>query len=1155
MIRVNHARLFSLAALSALIGCSGGGSSSGSSQTGGDFVVLQTDPLNNARLYLNDPISFDFSNNVDLASVNLNTVTFQVFDQSGSQVYEPVAGTFQIGTSPGDTDAGRRLSFVPQFPTSNTYDNGGFRPGRTYIVQLVGGTVLNGTVVRDTSRKPLSLPYSLRVQTADGATPNQLFRNTLPGGPRRVGLEVTPTPDSAGVTLNKLGQPPVEIRLQFDQALNPSTDNVPTNVETNPLLRTQNARGRLFLEYDDLVYGVNTWIPAEVELERNDSTGSTVVLRPIGVLPNNAQVRVVVESTLEDISGESNVSNAAYERVFGTFQTQRTYEQQFDGLIQEFLTADAIDLEAPFSEPRAEVGPGYLKAGFDFEGTATAIEYEPTRRDTILNTEFTQVVPKVGTPYNVSGGVFNFKNVRIPPGVVVQGQGNNPLVFLVSGSFVVEGTVSVRGGDGARVESSATANLPKAGGDGVAGGGDGGDGSPSATARDLTGGTGKGPLQVANGGGVGGRLACVAGCTRGSGGGGGSMATQGDPNYKQKQVAAGANGGNPPNAQPIFQQQVGIGGNGCDGAAGTVTRTLTGGTSGPTVFTDARSDNNFWGSAIRRSPTVDLRITGELAVPIGGGGGGGGGDLSYNGSCSTDDVNFQNDSSGGGGGGGGGVLIVKALGPIVIAESGNVTADGGHGGGGEQGASSSRAGGGGGGAGGMVILMSATRIEINAKGTGNNYTYTQNDYAFSVSADGGVCRTGTFGTPVITGKYPASGQAVLAGSSYDARPLGGFGGMGIVQLMAPPGTNADNSNTILDDNVKIYRAGLELTGNTNPTKQSVLAWRGFVNSLGQFVDDFGVQTNIGDNEGDIRPSPILMPVPFSSKTRLRSKWIDTGASVRRALLADDGQPRGIVEVGGAQAGPTYQFADLDPTTGYAVFDTTGVNAQNAQAVYTTVAGPFDVQSLSASATHLGQPAYTVELTSAALGGTNDLYSQYELELLDANDDPLRRGVDGTISPTVEGDKISYRILTHGNRILTVDTSGGALPTVAQAAKVRIVSKFFKFVTDGSEGLGGTYPASVGQGRVPLANVRIGFAFHQNPASSTAQRYPAQAGTYVYDLNDPQVQDAIRQLGAAYVQWDILFDCSFQSQPSDVPPDFGPSTPRPELHFLRLPFRF
>ena len=442
MNRVTHARLFSLAALAALAGCSGGGSSSGSIKTGGNFVVLQTDPLSNARLYLNDPISFDFSKDVDLSSVNLTTVSFQVFDQSGTQVYEPVAGEFELGTSPGDAAPGRRLSFVPRFPTSNTYDNGGFRPGRTYVVQLVGGSTVNGTVIRDASGKGLLQPFSLRVQTAEGATPNQLFRNSVPGGPRRLGLEVSPTPDTAGVALNKLGQPPVEIRLVFDQALNPSTDNVPTNVETNPLLRSANARGRLFLEYDDLVYGVNTWIPAEVELERNDRTGSTVVLRPIGVLPNNAEVRVVVESTLEDISGESNVSNAAYNRVFGTFRTQRSYEQQFDGLIESFLSSDSIDLQAPFSEPLAEVGPGYIKAGFAFEGTTTTIEYEPTRRDTVLNTDFTQVVPKVGTPYNVSGGVFNFKNVRIPPGVTVQGQGTNPMVFLVSGSFTVEGTLS-----------------------------------------------------------------------------------------------------------------------------------------------------------------------------------------------------------------------------------------------------------------------------------------------------------------------------------------------------------------------------------------------------------------------------------------------------------------------------------------------------------------------------------------------------------------------------------------------------------------------------------------------------------------------------------------------------------------------------------------
>src|SRR5690606_21936694 len=122
------------------------------------FVVRQTEPLNNARLYLNDPISIDFSNRVDLSSADLTTFSFQVLDQSLSPVFEPVAGVFRLSTSPSDAEAGRRLQFVPRFPTNNTYDNGGFRPGRTYIVQLVGGNRLNGTVIRDQSGKGLTQP-------------------------------------------------------------------------------------------------------------------------------------------------------------------------------------------------------------------------------------------------------------------------------------------------------------------------------------------------------------------------------------------------------------------------------------------------------------------------------------------------------------------------------------------------------------------------------------------------------------------------------------------------------------------------------------------------------------------------------------------------------------------------------------------------------------------------------------------------------------------------------------------------------------------------------------------------------------------------------------------------------------------------------------
>ncbi|MBL8756309.1 MAG: Ig-like domain-containing protein, partial [Planctomycetes bacterium] len=985
MIRVKTARLFSLAILAAVAACSGGGGTTAGIKTGGDFVVLKTEPSDNATLYLNDAIKIDFSKPVNLDSVDLSTFSFRVQDQIGNVVAEPVAGTFQLDASPGDDAVGRRLLFLPKLPTNDLYTNGGFRPGRTYTVQLVGGSRVNGTVLRDADGKGLAEPKSFRFVTADGTTPAQLFRNTLTGGPRRTAFEVSPQGDAGGVWLNKLGTAQLELRLRFDQPLNPSNANVPVSVVTDPSTRNSGNRGRVFLEYDDPILGNNTWIPADVELESNTVLGSSVVLRPLGVLPNNATVRVVVERTLEDISGESNVSNAAYERVFATFKTRRAYEQQFDAIVEDFETTSAADPSAAFAEPTAEVGPGYLKAGFGFEGSNTGAEFEPTTPETILNTNFTLVTPKVGAPYNVSGGVFNFKNVKIPAGKIVKGTGSNPMVWLVSGTFEVEGTLSVRGGDGTLVTTSGNAYLPKAGGAGVCGGGDGGAGSPSATKRDLAGANGNGPLQAAGQGGVGGAMPCVTGCNRAAGGGGGGFATQGDPNFKIKAAAPGTwPVANPTNVFTVFQQQQGIGGNACSGASGAVSRNVQGAAAGSTVFADARNDNNFWGVGVRFDGTP-LRITGELAQPMGGGGGGGGGDLSYS-TCDTADVNFENDSSGGGGGGGGGVLIVKALGPIIIADGGKILADGGHGGGGEQSGSSNKAGGGGGGAGGMVILMSATRIDINARGTNGRYRYgapgtstDTNDFDFSISADGGVSVSGTFGTATVLKKYNGATATPFAipadwGFNHDSAPRGGFGGMGIVQLMAPPGTNADNTNTILDDNIRVFRAGTLQTG---AGKRDLLAWRGFPNLIGQGVDDFNTVITIGDNEGDIRPSPVLLPTPVAAKTRLRSNWIDTGFTARRGLAGDDNLPRGIVEQPGLGivAGPRYEFAGTTGTTGYAAYSVTG---SSALASFPIVIPATDITSVNTNATtQLGEAAYRVNLASAALGTDIDRFVHYE----------------------------------------------------------------------------------------------------------------------------------------------------------------------------------
>ena len=76
-------------------------------------------------------------------------------------------------------------------------------------------------------------------------------------------------------------------------------------------------------------------------------------------------------------------------------------------------------------------------------------------------------------------------------------------------------------------------------------------------------------------------------------------------------------------------------------------------------------------------------------------------------------------------------------------------------------------------------------------------------YGFSVSADGGIGEQGRFNGTPINAKYPPPPGATGPGS-WDNNAAGGFGGHGVVQLMAPPGTNTqDQTNTVLDDNKKL----------------------------------------------------------------------------------------------------------------------------------------------------------------------------------------------------------------------------------------------------------------------------------------------------------------------------------------------------------------
>jgi len=475
--------------------------------------------------------------------------------------------------------------------------------------------------------------------------------------------------------------------------------------------------------------------------------------------------------------------------------------------------------------------------------SAQPFDYEPMGK-VFMDTDVAEITPVNGAPYTVLGGVFVFRNVHIKPGVLVRGTGSRPMVWIVLGNVTVDGHLRLDGADGASVTSVGSANYPAPPGLGMCSGGDGGRGSPSTTSQSPAGEAGFGPWQVTGGGGGGGSLALVSLCGRGSGGGGGAFATHGDPYYKAKGLGTS------------FIQQYGFGGFGCVGPSGSPARALPGGSVALSPFIDARLDNNFLGVGfnVQRGNFIQ----GELRQPMGGSGGGAGGDLA----AQLGNLNWTANHKAGAGGGGGGALVILAAGKITV--SGRISADGGNGGGGERGGNNELSGGGGGGAGGMIALYSLTGIELYTQGE----TYANNDFDFSLSADGGVgLQRGGYGVSAINDKYPPPQN----GATWDQHPTGGMGGLGLIQLCVPPGNNADGTNTLLDDNIAVIRGGQRLTG---VEKTRFLGWRGYPNAQGVWVGDdnrptynnppmvagYPAWANSWDDEGDMRPAPILLPI-------------------------------------------------------------------------------------------------------------------------------------------------------------------------------------------------------------------------------------------------------------------------------------------------------
>ncbi|MFO1076775.1 MAG: hypothetical protein U1E73_03510 [Planctomycetota bacterium] len=524
--------------------------------------------------------------------------------------------------------------------------------------------------------------------------------------------------------------------------------------DVDPVVREIARRGNLWLEYDDPERGAGTWLPASVELEQNDSDGAVVVLRPQGVLPNNAEVRVIVEPTLADIAGESNAGDPAFDRVFGTFRTDSAYEQQWNGIVDSFVDDRGIDRGAVFAEPMAEIGPGYVKAAFDFEGAETTVDYAPTSLETVLDTSFTQIVPVTGLPQNVSGGVFRFRNVTIPQGAIVRGVGPNPMVFVCTGDVRVRGL-------GCRC-AAATASAPTPWRRRTTRRAAASRAAPAATAatvheqrrppaRSAASATARGRCYTA--------AAAAADCP--------AWRSARRATAAARAVAAGPSrrrairGIAPRRRRRTCSRSV-------SGAAATTQRSRGFADRGAARQRARRRGSRVHRLAGRQRP---LRRRDRPRSPV---------RIPANSTCRsaaaaaaaaattpTTSTATQIRRS----------PTTRATAAVATQRrrradrqgarrdrghgTDRIVADGSYGGGGAQAEflqprrrrwrRRRRR---------MVILMSSRRIVLHAHGTPRaRWLYSQNDYDFCVSADGSVCRTGTFGGPAVAGKYPAGRAA------------------------------------------------------------------------------------------------------------------------------------------------------------------------------------------------------------------------------------------------------------------------------------------------------------------------------------------------------------------------------------------------------------
>jgi len=1109
--------------------------------------VLSINVANGMTWKINRPIDVEFSADVDMATVSLNTV--RVMDGTGRSA----TGTFALLVrSTGEIEP-RTVRFRPRCPVEEDFSDAGLQPGTTYQLQVLGSNE-GGSTVRSTAGEALEQGKLVTFHTPDSDNPLLLFVDQVPGPPqvrlRGAGLpedeeEATylelggerayferneaqegSLPEGFKVPLNhySIGENRVSVVVVFNQAVDGSAANLSVD--------------RLRLEYQE-TGGEWRVLGTELELLSNcTEVGAEVRLSPRGLLPRGSSVRVALKEGFADLTGDALPLD---QTSFAKLETGEEGDENplFAGVgnprVDEVLDSFDFgggeqgesweDAGAAYEVPLADWGGGELRAAFDFGGTGGPDgEFDwhiPPGADIVLDTAGDTIVGGPGGvptgTQSVVNGVVDVRDVFIPATSRLIVTGPFACTILATGKVTVLGEISVRGSDNLGVNSLNTTFQPEPGAKGQAGGGDGGTGSYLTNQSTPRGGPGDGPFGAKGKGGQGGETSYSSQgiqARHGAGGGGGRLGH--DITYDHD-LDGGA-------VTPMVRCQTLVGLDIEHGSRGgklglgaeSQSERAWGGLPSSGPWSDPSDDNDFFGSMLRADGTI---VHGEVDTVWAGSGGGGGGDAVDSDSFPLVPWDPAGDEKGAGGGGGAGGLRVLAIGPIQIGDEehpGRIAADGGDGGGGED--SAYRIGGGsGGGSGGHVVLSSAAEIVVYGK-TDSALPWYHDDPEEIVhdgrpfSALGGQGGAGNFnkGGATEDGPRPWSCDNVpfeyfegipdvppqenvcfLNQSDYQDKEggpsvgAGGDGGPGIIQLHVEDPSTRLRFPTLEAEQGLTYGTGLDVTPTCAPPP---LGWH----EPGGAID-------------------ALVPF-FGRLSRARSKWIPLGlarvnpdGSDGQVLLRFEGLDGGVPHEGGSVAqlpeilGPEALGASGVPPYigaggGSVVFDASGLGEEDE----VLLENPALLRS------------FTVELSDS---GDESNYQRYRIAWA-----KVQEGT-GWLECGVEGE---------GPSPLDFVATG--------EARAALRPHYFRVTTDG---VADAYPET--------SQVTIRFDATKTDGvtgePSETEKYSEGAGGLTED---------VRALNADTWDWlrfEVEFDLDTQGDGVTL------NTPRPGLEHLRLPFRF